>query len=278
MKTIWSGSSLGKVSCIGLWPRQQCRCLAFLDTLVGVLEDAPPGDPIFLLGNFNPHRRAAIILPGEVWLGDTVYPIRTPVVFYCWTSVLLSLSIINNTFKHTEIHQCTWHQGTLGWRSLINFMIMLSDLQPCLGHSGEERLSWELITTWFLVSVTVRGESWNLVEPSVREVFNSHPWEIFDQIPRGSLSLLLWLFGTVAIRSPVLVISAISNLVLDTWTKGGCQCQACDRSGSHGCRNLGLPVSHIEILAKNLVPQEGRCTTPTVFTLEVGSCWPWVAT
>ncbi|KAI3376446.1 hypothetical protein L3Q82_016904 [Scortum barcoo] len=51
-----------------------------------------------------------------------------------------SLSITNTMFKHKGVHQCTWHQDTLGRRSMIDFVVVSSDLRPYrLGHSGKER-------------------------------------------------------------------------------------------------------------------------------------------
>ncbi|KAI3369433.1 hypothetical protein L3Q82_007660 [Scortum barcoo] len=33
-------------------------------------------------------------------------------------------------FKHKGVHQCTWHQDTLGRRSMIDFVVVSSDLRP----------------------------------------------------------------------------------------------------------------------------------------------------
>ena len=40
-----------------------------------------------------------------------------------------SLSITNTMFKHKSVRQCTWHQDTLGRRSMINFIAVSSDLR-----------------------------------------------------------------------------------------------------------------------------------------------------
>ncbi|KAI3357643.1 hypothetical protein L3Q82_016052 [Scortum barcoo] len=40
-------------------------------------------------------------------------------------------------FEHKGVHQCTWHQDTLGRRSMIDFVVVSSDLRPC-------RTSWTL--------------------------------------------------------------------------------------------------------------------------------------
>ncbi|KAI3368000.1 hypothetical protein L3Q82_026820 [Scortum barcoo] len=75
--------------------------------------------------------------------------------------------------RHKGVHQCTWHQDTLGRRSMIDFVVVSSDLRP--GGSWTDladpkrivRVCWE-----------------RLAEPSVREVFNSHLRKSFSQIPR----------------------------------------------------------------------------------------------
>ncbi len=41
-----------------------------------------------------------------------------------------SLSIPNTMFKHKDVHRCTWHQDTLGHRSMIDFIVVSSDLWP----------------------------------------------------------------------------------------------------------------------------------------------------
>ncbi|KAK3558991.1 hypothetical protein QTP86_000121 [Hemibagrus guttatus] len=51
-----------------------------------------------------------------------------------------SLSITNTMFKHKGAHQYTWYKDTLGRRSMIDLVVVSSDLTAtCLGHSGEER-------------------------------------------------------------------------------------------------------------------------------------------
>ena len=41
-----------------------------------------------------------------------------------------SLSITNTMFKHKGVHQCMWHQDTLGRRSMIDFVVVSSGLRP----------------------------------------------------------------------------------------------------------------------------------------------------
>ena len=33
-------------------------------------------------------------------------------------------------FKHKGVHMCTWHQDTLGRSSMIDFVVVTSDLRP----------------------------------------------------------------------------------------------------------------------------------------------------
>ncbi|KAK3547896.1 hypothetical protein QTP70_000352 [Hemibagrus guttatus] len=69
-------------------------------------------------------------------------------------------------FKHKGAHQYTWYQDTLGQRSMINLVVMSSDLRPHVLDTRVKRgRSCQLITTW-----------WG--------VFNSHLRESFNQIPK----------------------------------------------------------------------------------------------
>ncbi|XP_070689082.1 paralemmin 1a [Pempheris klunzingeri] len=40
------------------------------------------------------------------------------------------LAIMNTMFEHRVVHKCTWYQTTLGQRSMINFVVVSSDLRP----------------------------------------------------------------------------------------------------------------------------------------------------
>lgn len=47
------------------------------------------------------------------------------------------LSIMKTMLKHEE---CTWYQSAVGQRSMINFVVVSSDLRlTSVKHSGEER-------------------------------------------------------------------------------------------------------------------------------------------
>ncbi|KAI3368073.1 hypothetical protein L3Q82_026892, partial [Scortum barcoo] len=98
------------------------------------------------------------------------------------------------------VHQCTWHQNTLGQRSMIDFVVVSSDLRPYVLDTRVKRGA-ELSTDHHLVVSWIRWQRrkldrpgrpkhfvsvcWeHLAEPCVREVFNSHLRKNFSQIPR----------------------------------------------------------------------------------------------
>ncbi|KAI3353617.1 hypothetical protein L3Q82_004820 [Scortum barcoo] len=94
----------------------------------------------------------------------------------------------------------SWHQDTLGRRSMIDFVVVSSDLRPYVLDTRVKRGA-ELSTDHHLVVSWIRWQRrkldrpgrpkrivrvcWErLAEPSVREVFNSHLRKSFSQIPR----------------------------------------------------------------------------------------------
>lgn len=53
----------------------------------------------------------------------------------CWSWI-----ITITMFKHRDAHQCICYQSTVCQRSMIEFVVISSDLQPlCLRHSGKDR-------------------------------------------------------------------------------------------------------------------------------------------
>ncbi|KAI3370935.1 hypothetical protein L3Q82_023490 [Scortum barcoo] len=155
---------------------------------------------------------------------------------------------MNTMFEHKGVHQCTWHQDTLSRRSMIDFVVVSSDLRPYVLDTRVKRGA-ELSTDHHLVVSWIRWQRrkldrpgrpkrivrvcWErLAEPSVREVFNSHLRKSFSQIPTeaGDIESKWTMFSASIVDAAV---RSCGRKV--TGSKGCCQTEEGVLSGMLAC-------------------------------------------
>lgn len=151
----------------------------------------------------------------------------------------LSITIV---FEHKDVRMCSWHHNLLGLRSMIDFVILSSDLGPfVLKRSRSANRSSPLVSR-------IRGQERTLVRPHrpkiimrlcwerlvkelVTMVFISHFQPGFDHIPKAAvdmeskrasaLPLVRWMPEAAAARLLLLEVKASHPLVVDTRGKEG---------------------------------------------------------
>ncbi|KAI3363710.1 hypothetical protein L3Q82_001324 [Scortum barcoo] len=149
-------------------PNSSTEYPAFLESLGGVLDSAPTGDNAHV-GNNSDTWRGVI---GRNGLPD-LNPSGVLLLDFCASH---SLSITNTMFEHKGVHQCTWHQDTLGRRSMIDFVVVSSDLRPYVLDTRVKRGA-ELSTDHHLVVVSwIRwqrrnvGQTWQTQTRQTRDM------------------------------------------------------------------------------------------------------------
>ena len=102
-------------------------------------------------------------------------------------------------FEHKDAHKCTWYQSTLDRRSMIDFVIISSDLRPYVldtrvKRGAELSTDHHLVVSWVewrekpldrpgKPKRVVRVNWERLEEAQVQEAFNSHLQRSFSGIP-----------------------------------------------------------------------------------------------
>lgn len=97
-------------------------------------------------------------------------------------------NVIQTLFKRQDVHEYNWHQDSLGRTSMIDFILLSSDLQPYVSSTrvkrGAELVRWQrrMPRRPSRPKQVVRV-FWELAKEPVRMVCNFHPWQTFNRDP-----------------------------------------------------------------------------------------------
>ena len=136
----------------------------FVDDLQVLLNSVPVGDSLVLLGDFNAH----VGNDSGTWKGvvgknglSDLNASGVELLHFCSRN---NLCITNTMFEHKEIHCVTWHQDSLNQRSMIDFVIVSSDMRRYVLDTRVKRGA-ELSTDHFLVVSKLRWPNRLLDKP-----------------------------------------------------------------------------------------------------------------
>lgn len=77
---------------------------------------------------------------------------------------------MNTMFEHKGVYMCTWHQETLGRRSMIDFVVMSSVLEPRVSDTrvkrGMEMEVEDIKSKWTIFSSIVNVPASAVIERS----------------------------------------------------------------------------------------------------------------
>ncbi|KAI3371782.1 hypothetical protein L3Q82_024331 [Scortum barcoo] len=213
-------------------------------------------------------------------------------------------------FEHKGVHQCTWHQDTLGRRSMIDFVVVSSDLWPYVLDTRVKRGA-ELSTDHHLVVSWIRWQEEEVGQTWQTQTFRGRLGTLSPSGPCSLPPLSTRRFEVVDARSLVPVVAATPEpVVVDTGSKG-CR-QRLKKESYRTMLACGTPDDAVDryhwqakqaaartvLEAKTRVWEEfgeameedyrsaskrdsgkpsgasegGSSTLPTLFTVQVGSC------
>ena len=136
-------------------PNAETEYAAFLDDLDSGFARIPPTESLMLLGDFNAHVgndtttwHNVIGMNGDAHLNAN----GEKLLDFCAGH---ALSIMNTFFQHKAVHKYTWYRDALAQRSLIDFIIVSSDLKRLVLDVRAKRGA-ELSTDHHLVVANIR--------------------------------------------------------------------------------------------------------------------------